>query len=452
MANPRVALVSLGCVKNLVESEVLLGRLADGGFDLCSDPGMADVALINTCGFLADSEKESLEAIDAATALKGKGRLRAVVVAGCLPQRYGPGFEKRLRGVDAVLGISARDDILRVCSTLLEKRRTGAPLTIVPPPDSRCATDRDRVRLTPRHTAYVRVSEGCDHACAFCVIPRIRGKFRSKPMEEIVSEARELAADGAREINLIAQDTSTYGADLFGKPSLDELLKRLEDIPGLEWVRILYSYPTSVTDRLILEIARNSKVVKYLDLPVQHTREKLLRAMRRGIAEDRQKDLIRKLRDGVPGLVLRTTVLVGFPGETDEDFEGLLEDLRELRFERLGAFAYSREAGSRSDALEGHLPEDVRLKRRERVMIQQQAIAFSLNREMLGREVPVLIDRPLGKGRWEGRTAGDAPEIDPVITLSGNSVREGELARARVTGWSGYDLIGTIGAARGGKP
>jgi ribosomal protein S12 methylthiotransferase len=451
MANPRVALVSLGCVKNLVESEVLLGRLAAGGFDLCADPAMADVAVINTCGFLADSEKESMEAIDAATALKGKGRLRAVVVAGCLPQRYGPEFEKRLRGVDAVLGISARDDLLRTCSTLLEKRRPGEPLTIVPPPDSRCATDRDRVRLTPRHIAYVRVSEGCDHTCSFCVIPRIRGKFRSKPMEEIVAEVRELAADGAREINLIAQDTSTYGADLYGEPSLDGLLKRLEDVPGVEWIRILYCYPTTVTDRLILEIARNSKVVKYLDLPVQHTREKILRAMRRGTPEARQKDLIRKLRDGVPGLVLRTTVLVGFPGETEEDFEGLLEDLRELRFERLGAFAYSREAGSRSDALEGHLPEEVRLKRRERVMVQQQAIAFTLNKGMVGREVPVLVDRRLGKGRWEGRTAGDAPEIDPVITLSGNSVREGDLARARVTGWSGYDLIGTV-RTRGGKP
>lgn len=451
MANPRVALVSLGCVKNLVESEVLLGRLADGGFDLCSDPGRADIVLINTCGFLADSEKESLEAIDAATALKGKGRLRAVIVAGCLPQRYGPEFEKRLRGVDAVLGISARDDILRVCSTLLGKRQAGTTLTIVSPPDSRCAADRNRVRLTPRHTAYVRVAEGCDRACSFCVIPRIRGKFRSKPLEEVVAEARELAADGAREINLVAQDTSTYGADLYGKPSLDELLKRLEDVPGLEWIRILYSYPTTVTDRLILEIARNSKVVKYLDLPVQHTRERILRAMRRGITETRQKDLIRKLRDGVPGLVLRTTVLVGFPGETDEDFEGLLEDLRELRFERLGAFAYSREAGSRADSLGGHLPEEVRLKRRERVMIQQQAIAFTLNKGMVGREVPVLVEKRLGKGRWEGRTAGDAPEIDPVIALSGNSVREGALAQARVTGWSGYDLIGAIQAG-GGKP
>ncbi len=444
MANPRVALVSLGCVKNLVESEVLLGRLAVGGFDLCAEPRQADVVVINTCGFLAASEKESLEAIDAATALKGKGRLKAVVVAGCLPQRYGPEFEKRLRGADAVLGIAARDDIVETCARLLGKDPPGRPPRQASDPRSRCGADRDRVRLTPRHTAYVRVSEGCDHTCAFCVIPRIRGRFRSKPMEEILGEVRELAADGAREINLIAQDTSTYGLDLYGRLALDELLKRLEEARGVEWIRLLYCYPTTVTDRLIREVARNSKVVKYIDLPIQHTREKVLRAMRRGVTEASQKDLIRRLRDGIPGLVLRTTVLAGFPGETEEDFEGLLEDLRGLRFERLGAFAYSREAGSRSDALEGHLPEEVKLRRHERVMRQQQEIAFEWNRAQVGREVPVLVEKRLGEGRWEGRTAGDAPEIDPTIALSGNSAGTGDLARARITGWKGYDLAGRI--------
>ncbi len=444
MANPRVSLVSLGCVKNLVDSEVLLGRLADRGFDLCAEERRADIVVINTCGFLAAAERESMEAIDAAVALKGKGRLKAVVVTGCLPQRHGPEFRRRLRGVDAVLGIASRDEIARVCSALLEKGRTPRPLRRVAAPPDRCGTDRDRVRLTPRHTAYLRVSEGCDHTCAFCVIPAIRGRFRSKPMDEILAEARELAADGAREINLIAQDTTSYGLDLPGRPALDELLRRLEDVPGIEWIRILYAYPITVTDRLIREIARNPKVVKYLDLPVQHTREKVLRAMRRGVTEASQKDLIRKLRDGIPGLVLRTTVLAGFPGETEEDYEGLLEDLREIRFDRLGAFAYSREAGSRADALEGHLPEEVKIRRRDGIMRQQQEIAFARNRRMVGREVPVLIEKGLGNGRWEGRTEGDAPEIDPVVLLKGNSVRAGDLARARVTSWKGYDLVGRL--------
>jgi len=443
MTNPRVALTSLGCVKNLVESEVLLGRLARAGFDLCADPRQADLWIVNTCGFLKAAEKESLRAIDAAVALKGRGRLRAVVVAGCLPQRRGPALAERLRGVDAVLGARLRDRIVPACRAVLRRGRPR-PFLRIDAPVFPCGTDCDRVRLTPRHTAHIRISEGCNHACAFCVIPRIRGPYRSKPMEAVLREARELAADGAREINLVGQDTTSYGADLYGKLCLEELLKKLGDVPGVEWIRILYGYPTTVTTRLIREIARNPKVVKYLDLPVQHTRERVLRAMRRGVPARFQKDLIRRLREGIPGLVLRTTVLAGFPGETREDFEGLLADLREIRFERLGAFAYSREAGSPSDAMKGHLPAKVRRQRRDRILRLQQEIAFAHNRRMVGCETDVLVERPLGKGRWEGRTAGDAPEIDPVIRLRGNSVRPGDVVRARVTGWDGYDLVGEI--------
>lgn len=443
MANPRVALTSLGCVKNLVESEGLLGQLARAGFDLCSDPRVADVLILNTCGFLKAAEQESLRAIDAAVALKGRGRLKAVVVTGCLPQRHGAALAARLQGVDAILGTRLRDRITRVCRDVLRRDRP-APLLAIAPPSFPCPTDRDRVRLTPRHTAYVRISEGCDHACTFCLIPRIRGRYRSKPMEEVLREVRELASDGAREIILVGQDTTSYGADLHGRLCLDELLRRLEDVRGIDWIRILYGYPTTVTDRLIREIARNSKVVKYLDLPVQHTRERVLRAMGRKVTEKFQKDLIRRLRDGIPGLVLRTTILVGFPGETEEDFEGLLSDLRQIRFERMGAFAYSREAGTASDAMEGHLPVAVRRRRRARLMRLQQEITFARNRRMVGRQADVMIDRPLGKGRWEGRTAADAPEIDPVIRLRGKSARPGDRVCARITGWNGYDLAGEI--------
>jgi ribosomal protein S12 methylthiotransferase len=444
MKNPRVSFVSLGCAKNLVDSEVLLGHLAQGGFDLCADYRQSDVVVVNTCGFLQASEKESLDTIEAMVELKGKGRLKAVVVAGCLPQRYGPEFEKRLRGVDAVLGITHREKIAQVCASLLEKIRPARPLNLVSTDLPRYEIDRDRVRLTPRHTAYLRLSEGCDHTCAFCVIPQIRGKFRSKPVEVILAEAEELARDGAREINLIAQDTTSYGLDLYRKLVLDELLRKLEAVRGLEWIRLLYCYPSYVTDRLIAEVARNPKVVKYVDMPVQHTKERMLRAMRRGVTEASQKELVQKWRDRVPGLVFRTTVIVGFPGETDEDFEGLLGDLRELRFERLGAFVYSREPGSRADALEGHLPEEVKQRRYARVMQQQQEIAFALNRALVGREVPVLVEKNLGKNRWEGRTAGDAPDIDTLITLHGNSVSVGDVSRARVTGWKVYDLVGDL--------
>jgi ribosomal protein S12 methylthiotransferase len=443
MSNPRVSFVSLGCAKNLVDSEVLLGHLAKGGFDLCADYKQSDVVVVNTCGFLAASEKESMETIDSMVGLKGQGRLKAVVVAGCLPQRYGPEFEKRLKGVDAVLGITNREKIADVCTTLLEKSRPRASLNLVSADLPKYEIDRDRVRLTPKHSAYVRLSEGCDHTCAFCVIPQIRGKFRSKPMEVIVEEARELARDGAREINLIAQDTTSYGLDLYKKLVLDELLAKLEDVEGVEWIRLLYCYPSYVTDRLIREVARNPKVVKYVDMPVQHTKERMLRSMRRGVTEASQKDLVKKWRDLVPGLNFRTTVIVGFPGETEEDFQGMLEDLRELRFERLGAFVYSREPGSRADALEGHLAEDVKQARYARLMQQQQEIAFSQNRAMVHKTVPVIVERKLGKNRWEGRTAGDAPDIDTTIALHGPA-REGTIAQARVTGWNVYDLVGDL--------
>jgi ribosomal protein S12 methylthiotransferase len=444
MANPRVSFVSLGCAKNLVDSEVLLGHLAKGGFDLCADYKRSDVVVVNTCGFLQASEKESMDTIEEMVALKGRGRLKAVVVAGCLPQRYGAEFEKRLRGVDAVLGITHREKIAEVCASLLEKVRPARPVNLVSTDLPRYEIDRDRVRLTPRHTAYLRLSEGCDHTCSFCVIPRIRGKFRSKPMEVLLAEAEELARDGARELNLIAQDTTSYGLDLYGKLVLDELLRRLADVPGVEWIRLLYCYPSYVTDRLIDEVARNPKVVKYVDMPIQHTRERVLRAMRRGVTERSQKELVRKWRERVPGLVFRTTVIVGFPGETEEDFEGLLGDLQELRFERLGAFVYSREPGSRADALEGHLPEEVKQRRYARVMQQQQEIAFAHNRAMVGREVPVIVERRLDAARWEGRTAGDAPEIDGLIALHGARAEVGAVTRARVTGWSVYDLIGDL--------
>jgi ribosomal protein S12 methylthiotransferase len=443
MKHPRVSFVSLGCAKNLVDSEVLLGHLAKGGFDLCADYKQSDVVVVNTCGFLASSEKESMDTIESMVDLKGKGRLKAVVVAGCLPQRYGTEFEKRLHGVDAVLGITNREKIADVCSTLLDRTRSEKPVNLVSSELPRYEIDRDRVRLTPRHSAYVRLSEGCDHTCAFCVIPQIRGKFRSKPMEVLRSEVEELARDGAKEINLIAQDTTSYGLDLYKKLVLDELLQSLEDVKGVEWIRLLYCYPSYVTDRLIKEVARNPKVVKYVDMPVQHTRERMLRAMRRGVTETSQKDLVKKWRDTVPGLTFRTTVIVGFPGETEEDFQGMLDDLRDLRFERLGAFQYSKEPGSRAEALEGHVSEEEKVKRYGRVMQQQQEIAFSVNRGMVHKIVPVLVEKKLGKKSWEGRTAGDAPDIDTVITLHGTS-EVGSVARARVTGFNVYDLIGDL--------
>jgi ribosomal protein S12 methylthiotransferase len=445
MDAPRVSFVSLGCAKNLVDSEVLLGHLAKGGFALCADYADSDVVVVNTCGFLQASERESMETIDRMVALKEKGDLKAVVVAGCLPQRYGPEFAKRLHNVDAVLGITNREDIAGICEGLLA--RTGKrtkPVVRVSSDLPKYEIDRERLRLTPRHTAYIRISEGCNHTCAFCIIPKIRGKFRSKPIEVIVEEARELAADGAKEINLIAQDSTNYGLDLYGKLCIEKLLEELHAVEGVEWIRPLYCYPTYVTDRFIRAMADLPKVVKYLDMPIQHTKERVLRLMRRGITEARQKELIAKMRAEIKDLIFRTTVIVGFPGETDADFDGLMKDLEELRFERLGAFVYSREPGTFAYDMDDQVPEAVARERFDRVMRQQQRIAIEVNRAMVGRTIPALVERKLGRGSWEGRTYGDAPDIDTIITLRGEGLAEGMITKARVTGFRGYDLVGEV--------
>jgi ribosomal protein S12 methylthiotransferase len=426
-----------------VDSEGLLGSLAEDGFDLCADPAAADVVVVNTCGFLKSAEKESLEHIREAVRLKKKGKVRAVVAAGCLPQRHGPGYIKKLPGVDAVMGIASRGRIAEVARSVLDRKNGGRRIEAFAERIPDYEEDRGRLRLTPRHTAYLRVSDGCDRTCTFCTIPAIRGKQRSKPMKVVLEEARELAADGAVELNLIAQDTTAYGRDLYGQYVLDDLLARLAEVDGVRWIRILYGYPTCVTDRLIAAMRDNPKVVPYLDLPVQHTREKMLRLMKRGISARKQKDLVRKLRAKVPGIVLRTAVVVGFPRETEEDFQGLLDDLGELKFDRLGSFVYSREKGTEADGMSGHVAPNTKAKRHERLMLHQQKIAFDAARLWAGRTVEAILDAPLEDGRWEGRTYGDAPEIDPVIRVSGKG-KAGEIRKVRVTGAEGYDLTGEI--------
>jgi ribosomal protein S12 methylthiotransferase len=386
-----------------------------------------------------------METIERMVALKEKGDLKAVVVAGCLPQRHGPEFAKQLRNVDAVLGITDREKISDVCATLLKKTGGGREkINLVTKDLSKYEIDRDRLPLTQPHTAYLRLSEGCNHTCAFCIIPEIRGKFRSKPLEDLLREARELADRGVKELNLIAQDSTNWGLDLYRKLALDELLEKLSEIDGVEWLRILYAYPTYVTERLIQTMARNPKVVKYVDMPIQHTRERMLRLMRRGMTESGQKALIRRWREVVPELIFRTTIIVGFPGETEEDFEGMLEDLRELRFERLGAFRFSREPGTRADGMEGHLPEEVIQERYDRLMEQQQGIAFAAQESLIGKVIPVVVDEKGDGDAWVGRTYGDAPDIDTLIHLYGTPPADTNIALARVIGRQGYDLTGEL--------
>jgi ribosomal protein S12 methylthiotransferase len=412
------------------------------GFVVCDRPEDADVVVVNTCGFLRAAEEEALDTIGEAIRLKDQGAIRAVVVAGCLPSRYGTRAREMLTGVDAVVGVPQRNRIGKVCRTVLGSGFRGT-MSALGRPAASCATDRDRLRITPRHFAYLRVAEGCNHTCAFCTIPEIRGRFRSKPMKELVREARELVSDGAVELNLIAQDTSEYGLDLYGRTKLAELVRRLGGIEGLSWIRLLYLYPTMVNDALIEEIAANPKVVKYVDLPIQHTRERVLRIMRRGVTAERQERLIDRIRECIPGVVLRTTVIAGHPGETIEDHEAMLADLERIRFERLGCFTFSPEPGTRAAERSDAVPLQERIRRTDAVMTLQQKIAFELNSALVGREVEAIIDARRSPRTWIGRTAGDAPDVDQAIRLTGQG-GEGRIVRACVTRVHGYDVAGKI--------
>lgn len=442
---PTVAFVSLGCPKNMVDSEVMLGGLAMEGFAICGEADGADVVVVNTCGFLKASEEESMGVIRSMLDLKRQGRIKGVVVAGCLPQRR-VGSDLFPDDVDAVMGLTDRARLTEVCREIVERNgsavehrrrdlaRWGDPLN---------DPDMNRFRLTPRHYAYVRISEGCDRTCSFCIIPKIRGKFQSKKIPDIVAETRELAADGAKEIIVIAQDTTSYGLDLERRTMLPELIDAISAIDGVQWIRLMYCYPTHLTDRMIETVKTNPKVVKYIDLPVQHTVERLLRLMRRGITAQRQGDLIRAIRREVPGVVLRTSVIVGFPGETEEEFGQLLRDLEEFRFERLGAFRYSPEEGTPAATLDGQISADVIEERYDRIMRSQQKIAFAYNRGLVGQRMDVLIDQRSASDGWEGRTAGDAPEIDGKVIVRGkNRLHEGAIAPVEITNVSGYDLLG----------
>ncbi|MBI3269134.1 MAG: 30S ribosomal protein S12 methylthiotransferase RimO [Planctomycetes bacterium] len=443
--DPKVSFVTLGCPKNLVDSEVLLGNLMTDGFLLCADPKDADVVVVNTCAFIDDSKAESKRVIREALALKERGQVKGVVVAGCLAQRYGDALLAEMPGIDGLLGISDQAKVAEVC------RRVAGPSHVHPvnevgSNERACNEDVSRLRLTPTHYAYVRISEGCDNPCTFCVIPTIRGGFRSKPLPVILQEVKELVADGASEIVLIAQDTTDYGRDLGGHVRLPHVLEAVAAVAGVRWLRVMYAYPANTTRELIQALASIPQVVKYLDIPVQHASDAMLRRMARRITRERQLELFRELRAAIPGLFLRTSIIVGHPGETEADVEDLLRFLDEVRFERLGTFKYSREESTPAARMPDQVPADVAQARYDAVMSLQQRIAFDRHKGLVGSTLPVIVDRAAEnrKAQWIGRTYGDAPDIDGVITLSGRGLRVGGIYEARVTASNGYDLHGKV--------
>ena len=441
----KVALISLGCPKNLVDSEKMLALLAEAGCVVAAPTDEADVIVINTCGFLQAARAESLEVIAEAVEQKRIGRAGRVVVAGCMVNRDAEKLYELAPGIDAIVGVNNRRDI--IAAVVGGERFTRVdpyPATIKRVSEIRNSSDAGRFRLMPRHTAYLRISEGCSHGCTFCTIPSIRGPFRSKQPDTVLAEARELIADGCMELNVIAQDTTSYGLDLTSQDSprwnLACLLRELNGLDGARWIRLMYAYPNRFSDELIDTIAACEHVLPYVDLPLQHICDAVLKRMGRGVGRRKIETLLQKLRDKVSELVLRTTFIVGFPDETDEQFAELLTFVKEIRFDALGVFAFSAEPGTPAATMPHQVPDAVKAERVKAIMLAQQEIAFAANAALVGKAAEVLIDGLDGEGRCVGRTSAQAPQIDGICHLT--QPREpGTFASATVAGYDDYDLI-----------
>jgi ribosomal protein S12 methylthiotransferase len=442
---PTVALVSLGCPKNLVDSERMLAGLALAGFAVTDSPDGADVAVVNTCAFIDLARAETDEAIEELEALKRAGRLGRIVVAGCMAQRDGPAVLARHAGVDAVAGLAERDRLADVCRAALARGAKQAPAVRVGPFPAEAPDDRERLRLTPRHYAYLRITEGCDNRCAYCAIPDIRGPLRSKPPDAVLAEARELVADGAKELVLVGQDTTAFGRDRGDGWNLARLLARLRRESGAEWIRLMYTHPASFTDDVIKELARGLPIVPYVDLPIQHISDAILASMGRRITRAGVERLLGRLREAVPDLAIRTTFIVGYPGETGEAFEELADFLEKVRFDHVGSFLYSPEAGTPAANLPDQVPPEVRRERWERLMRFSERLAHEAARRMVGRRITVRVDGPAhAAGHLAARHAGQAPEVDPVVLLARGAAKPGDEVKVRIVAAKGYDTVGEI--------
>jgi len=445
----RYAFISLGCPKNLVDSERMLGMLQLDGYQLVNDPQGADFAIVNTCGFIEQARQESFGAIDEMLELKRQGKLRGVIVSGCLAERQKESLLVDRPGIDQLVGVFGREEVTKVADRLiggLSEQRS-----VFQPAPTHTLPDNQRLRITPKHFAFLKISEGCDRLCTFCAIPKMRGKHVTKPMETVIAEAQELAADGVRELVVVAQDTTYYGLDLYGETRLPELLRQLEQVEGLDWIRLMYLYPMYFSDELIETIAASKKILPYLDMPLQHASDLMLRRMQRRVTRSETETLLGKLRASIPNLVMRTTFITGFPGETDEHVVELEDFMRQHKFERLGVFTYSYEPDTPAAKLPDHLPEEVKTTRRDHLMGVQQEIAFAWNDSQIGRQVDVLLDSavPGESNAWIGRSYADAPDVDGVVYVSGPGLSLGKLVKCEIVARNEYDLIGVaIGEPR----
>ncbi len=450
-----ICFVSLGCDKNLVDTEMMLGLLQEAGFGLTYDEAEADIIVVNTCCFIGDAKEESIQTILEMAKYKEpeNGRCRSLVVTGCLAERYREEVLTEMPEVDAIIGTTAFDKIVEVIRSL-ENPEPEEPVAASDEAEGKTKAFRDvsakpvsvkdRVLTTGGHYAFLKIAEGCSKCCTYCIIPKVRGRYRSVPMEDLLLQAKLLAARGVKELILVAQETTLYGVDLYGKKSLPELLRRLSEIPGIFWIRLQYCYPEELTDELIETMRDLPKVCHYLDIPIQHASDRILKRMGRRTTRADITERIRQLRERIPDIVLRTTLISGFPGETEEDHQELLDFVNEMEFDRLGVFAYSQEEDTPAAAMPDQIPEEVKLTRRDEIMELQQDIAFDKAESQVGRELVVMVEGTLpDNGVYACRTYMDAPGVDGYLFLeSEENLMTGDLVRVKVTGAAEYDLVG----------
>lgn len=438
----KILFISLGCDKNLVDTEVMLGLLASKGYEMTDDEQEADIIVINTCCFIHDAKEESIQNILEMAELKKEGKVKALIVTGCMAERYKDEILEEIPEVDEVLGTTAYDKILDAVDAALE----GNQEVILSDIDALPLPETKRLVTTGGHFAYLKIAEGCDKHCTYCIIPKVRGNYRSVPMERLVNEARELAEQGVKELILVAQETTLYGKDLYGEKSLHKLVRELRNISGIRWIRILYCYPEEITDELIQVMKEEPKVCHYLDLPIQHANDTILKRMGRRTTKQELVHIVEKLRSEIPDICLRTTLITGFPGETAEQHEELMQFVDEMEFDRLGVFTYSPEEDTPAAGMPEQIEEEVKEDRQAEIMELQQEIAFDKAEDMIGREVLVMIEGKVAdENAYVGRTYRDAPNVDGLIFINTNEeLLSGDFARVKVTGALDYDLIGEL--------
>lgn len=438
----RIMFVSLGCDKNLVDTENMLGILKDKGFEFTDDEMQADVIAVNTCCFIHDAKQESINTILEMAEHKKDAVCKALIVTGCLAHRYKDEITKEIPEVDALIGTSSYDKIAEVVLSVLE----GKGYSCVEDTDRLPVVKNHRIMTTGGYYEYLKIAEGCDKHCTYCIIPAVRGNFRSFEMEYLLEQARYLADNGTKELILVAQETTVYGTDIYGKKALPELLRKLCRIDGLEWIRILYCYPEEITDELIQVIKEEPKICKYLDMPIQHSSDNILKRMGRRTTRQEVVDVITKLRNNIPDIALRTTLITGFPGETEEDIDDLLDFVDTMEFDRLGVFTYSPEEGTPAASMTDQVPENIKEERRNRIMELQQEVSLDKSADMVGRVIPVMVEGKItDDDAYVGRSYKDAPNVDGYVFINTNAqLMSGQIVNVSITGSMEYDLIGEL--------